>query len=212
MDEDVGANANVSYSFSNPTGVNSAFRIDRFSGSLFTREPLDRERVAQYSLQVRAVDNAPIGAKLTGEALVEITILDENDNRPHFSRRTYDVQVSEDIDTADRPVIAEIHATDADEGLNSRVRYSITGANTYTYTDANSNTNTHAYSNTDANTDTYTDAHSNTNTHAYSNTDTYSNAHAYSNSYTNTNSDTNAYSDTNTYTHTYSNTDANTNT
>ena len=129
MDEDVGANANVSYSFSNPTGVNSAFRIDRFSGSLFTREPLDRERVAQYSLQVRAVDNAPIGAKLTGEALVEITILDENDNRPHFSRRTYDVQVSEDIDTADRPVIAEIHATDADEGLNSRVRYSITGGN-----------------------------------------------------------------------------------
>ena len=85
--------------------------------------------MAQYSLQVRAVDNAPIGAKLSGEALVEITILDENDNRPHFSRRTYDVQVSEDIDTADRPVIAEIHATDADEGLNSRVRYSITGGN-----------------------------------------------------------------------------------
>lgn len=54
-------------------------------------------------------------------------ITDENDNRPQFSKSSYSVNIGEDIVGSTRPVIAEIVATDADQGDNSVIRYSIIG-------------------------------------------------------------------------------------
>lgn len=41
-------------------------------------------------------------------ATVHVNILDDNDNYPQFSEKTYTVNVDEDISVADNPVIARI--------------------------------------------------------------------------------------------------------
>ena len=125
-DADAGQNSEIEYSILNPSGV---FRIDPRLGSITTRQKLDREVEDHYLLKIQASDKALVTERKTVTTEVEITVLDENDNKPHFSQRSYTVDVSEDIEPRDNPVIAEIKATDADEGDNGLVRYSITGGN-----------------------------------------------------------------------------------
>ena len=55
--------------------------------------------------------------------------MDENDNKPQFTKTSYTFGVREDIDHSKQPLIAEIRASDADAGLNADIRYSITGGN-----------------------------------------------------------------------------------
>ena len=129
-DVDAGKYGEIAYSILNPNGVNKAFYIDQDSGSIITRQSLDREQTTFYSLQVQASDKATVTDRRSSTATVEITILDENDNKPQFSQSTYSMDVSEDIDPSGGPVISEVHATDADAGHNALVRYSITGGNT----------------------------------------------------------------------------------
>lgn len=129
-DEDDGKNAELEYSIVNPGGVNDVFRINPFTGSITTRLPLDRETNAFYTLNIKATDKASRSERKTSTTVVELTILDENDNYPQFSKNTYTVDVSEDIDSTESPIIAEILATDKDTDLNGIVRYSITGGNT----------------------------------------------------------------------------------
>lgn len=62
-------------------------------------------------------------------ATVVIRVLDDNDNYPQFSERTYTVLVDEDINWTNNPVIAHIKATDADQGNNAAIRYAIIGGN-----------------------------------------------------------------------------------
>ncbi|KAK2161264.1 hypothetical protein LSH36_119g03060 [Paralvinella palmiformis] len=128
-DEDSGSNAEVEYHILNQAGVNEAFRIDRRQGSILVRQQLDRERCEHYRLEIRATDKARSSERKNATAVVEITVLDENDNRPQFTRSSYMVEVSEDIDPTGSPVIAEIKAIDADAGANGLVRYSITSGN-----------------------------------------------------------------------------------
>ncbi len=129
-DGDSGPNSEIEYSILNPSGPNEVFRIDPLTGSIITRAKLDREHETTYRLQILASDKGPVPDRQTASAIVEITVLDENDNKPQFSRSSYTVDVSEDIDPSGNPVIAEIVATDADEGANALIRYSITGGNT----------------------------------------------------------------------------------
>ena len=129
-DEDDGKNSELEYSILNPGGANDVFRIEPYTGSITTRLPLDREKMDFYTLQIQATDKAIASERKTATAVVELTILDENDNYPQFSKSSYTVDVSEDIDPSNTPVIANIEATDVDTGFNGRVRYSITGGNT----------------------------------------------------------------------------------
>lgn len=41
-------------------------------------------------------------------ATVHVNILDDNDNYPQFSEKTYTVTVDEDINVSDNPVVARI--------------------------------------------------------------------------------------------------------
>lgn len=41
-------------------------------------------------------------------ATIYVNVLDDNDNYPQFSERTYTVNVDEDITVSDNPVIARI--------------------------------------------------------------------------------------------------------
>nr|XP_049702759.1 protocadherin-like wing polarity protein stan isoform X2 [Helicoverpa armigera] len=149
-DQDIGKNAEVEYSIEsvtaetlNPEDTNESidnteqidsqdvFRIDGRSGALLTRSPLDREKVARYTVIVKATDQAsPVSDRLSSTATVHVNILDDNDNYPQFSEKTYTVTVDEDISANDNPVIARIKATDADVGSNAAIRYAIIGGNT----------------------------------------------------------------------------------
>ncbi|XP_037887303.1 protocadherin-like wing polarity protein stan isoform X2 [Glossina fuscipes] len=137
-DQDIGKNAEIEYSIESITdGMGTLqdqevpiFRIDARSGVIATRSSLDRETSDSYSLVVTASDLASAQSeRKTATASVLVKILDDNDNYPQFSERTYTVQVPED-QWGDDNVVAHIRATDADQGNNAAIRYAIIGGNT----------------------------------------------------------------------------------
>ncbi len=107
-DQDAGANADVHYSIVNPFGANEAFRIDARTGVISTRLALDRETNEQYNLTIQAVDQGPVQERQSATALVYVQVGDENDNYPQFSERTYTVDVAENVNWAENPIIARI--------------------------------------------------------------------------------------------------------
>lgn len=107
-DQDAGANADVHYSIVNPFGANEAFRIDAKTGVISTRLALDRETNDQYNLTIQAVDQGPVQERQSATALVHVQIGDENDNYPQFSERTYTVDVAENVNWAENPIVARI--------------------------------------------------------------------------------------------------------
>lgn len=116
-DQDIGKNAEVEYSIQHIDGGGTstveeddhAFKIDAKTGVITTRTALDREVTEVYTLTVQASDLAsPQTSRRTSTASVVIHILDDNDNYPQFSERTYTVSLNEDINWTDNPVIAHI--------------------------------------------------------------------------------------------------------
>ncbi|XP_042896981.1 protocadherin-like wing polarity protein stan isoform X2 [Parasteatoda tepidariorum] len=129
-DQDSGSNAEIEYSILNPSGVNDVFRIDSKTGIITTRGPLDRENTAFYSLIIQASDLGLVVDRKTATTSVEITVLDDNDNYPQFTDKSYTVEVNEDINWLNNPVIAKVKAVDYDSSTNAAVRYSLIGGNT----------------------------------------------------------------------------------
>ncbi|XP_055380293.1 protocadherin-like wing polarity protein stan [Condylostylus longicornis] len=137
-DQDIGKNAEIEYGIESVTGGglttheqdSQTFRIDARTGVIVTRSNLDREASDVYTILVTATDMAtPQSERKSATATVVVKILDDNDNYPQFSERTYTVQVNED-QWSDNKVVAHIHATDADQGNNAAIRYAIIGGNT----------------------------------------------------------------------------------
>lgn len=137
-DQDIGRNAEIEYSIESVSGGGTTtaeqdantFKIDSKSGVISTRSGLDREMADIYSILVKATDMAlPQDERKTATATVVVKVLDDNDNYPQFSERTYTVQVSEDK-WDDTNIVAHIRATDADDGSNAAIRYAIIGGNT----------------------------------------------------------------------------------
>ncbi|XP_028277727.1 protocadherin-16 [Parambassis ranga] len=95
------------------------FQLHTSTGALSTSRMLDREKRAQYTLEVVATDRG--SPALSATVTVEVAVLDVNDNSPVFSKNSYSVEVSEDA--AEGYQILEVSATDADDGLNGRVLY-----------------------------------------------------------------------------------------
>ncbi|XP_061581357.1 protocadherin beta-16-like [Cololabis saira] len=88
------------------------------------QKPLDRERQGQISLVLTAVDGGE--PQMSGTMMIVITVLDANDNAPVFTQRIYKTTVTENSPKG--TVVATVTASDADEGLNSKITYSITNA------------------------------------------------------------------------------------
>ncbi|XP_039234352.1 protocadherin gamma-A10-like [Pipra filicauda] len=82
---------------------------------------LDREEAAFHELVLRASDGGE--PSRTGTARIRVTVLDANDNAPVFSQAEYTVRVPEDVPVGS--VLVTVTATDADEGLNGHVKYSL---------------------------------------------------------------------------------------
>lgn len=112
-----------------------AFQIDKTTGELFTRRPLDREDQSNYTFKVLVRDQASPGGGLeknsfTSTASVSVVLEDENDNSPVFvlpnsTANTLSVAISQTLGHK----LADIIATDADEGDNGRVTYKIKAGN-----------------------------------------------------------------------------------
>lgn len=138
-DQDIGKNAEVEYFIQSVNGGgtsteeedNQAFKIDPKTGVISTKSLLDRETTEVYTLIIGASDlSSPPSGRRSSSATVVISILDDNDNYPQFSERTYSVTLNEDISWTDGPIVARIKATDADQGVNAAIRYAIISGNT----------------------------------------------------------------------------------
>ncbi|XP_031438509.1 cadherin EGF LAG seven-pass G-type receptor 1 isoform X2 [Clupea harengus] len=126
-DGDTPSNANMMYRIVNGDGDNSGFEIDSRNGLVKIRVRPDREVMSQYTLIVEANDQGRDPGPRNASATVYITVEDENDNYPQFSEKRYVVQVPENV--AVNTQIAQVEATDKDEGNNAEVRYSIISGN-----------------------------------------------------------------------------------
>ncbi|XP_039246301.1 protocadherin alpha-2-like [Pipra filicauda] len=124
-DADIGANAQLSYTLS----PNEHFSLDiqksnerNIVPELVLRKPLDRETMAVHRLLLTASDGGR--PSLTGTMELVISVLDANDNAPQFHLSLYKVQLPESA--AVGTLVAQVNATDADEGINSEVTYTAT--------------------------------------------------------------------------------------
>ncbi|XP_057269679.1 protocadherin gamma-A9-like isoform X10 [Pezoporus wallicus] len=88
---------------------------------LVLEKALDREEAAFHELVLRARDGGEPAQ--TGTARIRVTVLDANDNAPVFSQEEYTARVAEDVPVGS--VLVTITASDADEGLNGNVKYSL---------------------------------------------------------------------------------------
>ncbi|XP_036069814.1 protocadherin beta-1-like, partial [Oryzias melastigma] len=86
------------------------------------QKPLDREKEEQISLVLTAVDGGE--PQMSGTMMIVVTVLDANDNAPVFTQQTYKATVTENSPKG--TIVAAVTASDADQGSNSRITYSIT--------------------------------------------------------------------------------------
>ena len=118
-DEDLGANAEITYSILTDT---SNFEIEPQSGIISISNILDREAQEVYDIHVMARDGAhenPLSSVVT----VTVKLDDINDNAPVFLPDTYHARVREDLPTG--TVVMVITAFDPDLGGDGTVRYNL---------------------------------------------------------------------------------------
>uniref|UniRef100_A0A8B9G2X5 Cadherin domain-containing protein n=1 Tax=Amazona collaria TaxID=241587 RepID=A0A8B9G2X5_9PSIT len=84
-----------------------------------TAGELDREKMSEYNLTVRAVDGG--SPALQSSAVLALRVLDVNDNAPVFAEERYSARLAEN--NAAGALVLTVRATDADWGQNARLRY-----------------------------------------------------------------------------------------
>ncbi|XP_066053681.1 protocadherin alpha-6-like [Chamaea fasciata] len=119
-DRDSGANGRVRCWVwpASPFGLEATFAG---SYSLVLREALDRERVSEYEVEVRAEDGG--APALRASRGLRVPVSDVNDNAPAFSQAVYTVLAREN--NAAGAELARLWARDPDEAGNGRVSYSV---------------------------------------------------------------------------------------
>ncbi|XP_031654395.1 protocadherin gamma-A5 isoform X20 [Oncorhynchus kisutch] len=124
IDNDVGINGLQSY-YIRPTDhfilkPNSKIGSSK-NVEMVLQKPLDREEQEHISLTLTALDGGE--TQLSGTMQIVITVLDANDNAPVCAEAEYTASISEGAPKG--TVLTTISASDADQGPNGRVTYSI---------------------------------------------------------------------------------------
>ncbi|XP_053542766.1 protocadherin gamma-A8 isoform X48 [Ictalurus punctatus] len=124
-DPDVGINGLRSYSLK-PT---DNFVLDKESGGeknveMILQKPLDREKEGKIHLLLTAYDDGE--SRLSGTMEIYITVMDVNDNPPVFTQKVYKATIIENAIKGTK--LTTVSASDADEGSNGHVLYSISDA------------------------------------------------------------------------------------
>ncbi|KAL6080931.1 hypothetical protein STEG23_001955, partial [Scotinomys teguina] len=125
-DQDTGSDGQVSYRLSVEPGSNTheLFAVDSESGWITTLQELDCETQQTYRFYVVAFDHGQT-IQLSSQALVEISITDENDNPPRFASEDYKGSVVENNEPGE--LVATLKTLDADiSEQNRQVTCSIT--------------------------------------------------------------------------------------
>lgn len=122
-DADSGPNSYVEYSLRGPFG--NKFSIGTVDGDVRLVGELDREELSNYTLTVVATDKGE--PPLSSTMDVTMTVLDVNDNTPSFSQNIYDIEIEENTLTGTD--VTQVFASDADEGTNGQIRFSIARGN-----------------------------------------------------------------------------------
>lgn len=97
------------------------FTIDQVTGILATKVKLDYEVQTNYTILVSVSDGTN-----RDEASVYIDVLDINDNSPKFTTTSIATDIPEDADVGAN--VTYVQATDADSGLNAKIRYRLEGS------------------------------------------------------------------------------------
>ncbi|XP_064457989.1 cadherin-87A-like isoform X2 [Ornithodoros turicata] len=91
---------------------------------------LDRELTMSITLQVVATDmGQDVSTRRSVSVPVYLTLLDDNDSPPVFSKKTYEASFVANSPLESAHSIVQVSATDADEGINAAIRYSILAGN-----------------------------------------------------------------------------------
>ncbi|XP_006878725.1 PREDICTED: cadherin-1 [Elephantulus edwardii] len=95
-----------------PVGV---FIIERKSGWLMVTQPLDREEISNYTLLSHAVSSN--GEAVEDPMEIVITVTDQNDNKPIFTKEVFEGSVMENA--VPGTSVMQVTATDADDDVNT---------------------------------------------------------------------------------------------
>lgn len=96
------------------------FNLDKDTGSLKTITHLDREKQSKYLLTAHVQDKEHSSWECSSQ--IELILSDLNDNAPFFSMPYYSVALPEDVEVG--TLVTKVHATDADIGINRKIKYS----------------------------------------------------------------------------------------
>ena len=125
-DKDSGINSRIVYSIESQS-PKDAFKIDPFKAQLSTDVEIDREDVSEYTLVVKAVDQAgEVSEQKSNTVTVKIIISDVNDCKPVFTSR------NKTFIMEDEPVnftVFYFTAEDKDEGNAGNVTYTLVKGN-----------------------------------------------------------------------------------
>ena len=128
VDKDRGRNKEIEYSV---IGGNKLFEIDNSTGVITTITSLDREGITEgYTLIVQAEDGGHgrnEAERLLSYCVIEVKVDDKNDNYPVFNEKRYLASVFHKAPIG--TTVVTVSASDADEGSNQKVAYSLVGAN-----------------------------------------------------------------------------------
>ncbi|CAG5990901.1 unnamed protein product [Menidia menidia] len=122
-DADVGRNGISTYKLSQDEHFSLAVHKvgDSVSAELVLQKALDREKQPVITMTLIAVDGG--NPAKSGTSQLVITVLDINDNIPIFSESLYKAKITENTPLG--ATVIAVNATDADEGLNSEIVYSL---------------------------------------------------------------------------------------
>ncbi len=138
-DSDLGTNSQITYSFTlaNNQGSSNPFQIDPLTGVIVTVLSLDRELQPYYLFSILASDAG--SPPRTSTAIANLTVIDDNDNYPHFPQAVYYLNISEGIIPG---VMGTFTASDDDIGLNGKIEYTINSPSTIVVFEIDRNTGT----------------------------------------------------------------------
>ncbi|XP_046907555.1 protocadherin alpha-3-like [Hypomesus transpacificus] len=121
-DLDLGKNTVVLYELSNSEHFSLAVHKGQsVSAELVLQKALDREKQPVIRLTLTAVDGGSPPKSGTSEIIIHV--LDINDNTPVFSSSLYKTKIFENLPIGTS--LITINATDADDGINSEIVYSL---------------------------------------------------------------------------------------
>ncbi|CAK6972385.1 protocadherin-23 [Scomber scombrus] len=120
-DPDHGENGTIHYSILGED-YRGRFTINSHTGAVSTTQVLDREESQNYTLDIQARDYGP--SPLSSSTQLQLVLLDQNDNIPSFTRKSYHTSITEGLPAGAE--VLRLTALDPDEGSNGDITYSLT--------------------------------------------------------------------------------------